>query len=459
LTSETHSTGSAPGAAAEEPRRPIYSWYVVSVLTIAYILSFIDRQIITLLIGPIKQDLGLTDTQMSYLIGLSFAIFYTVFGFIIALAADRFNRRNIITAGIVIWSLMTAACGLARGYGQLFFARMGVGFGEGALSPAALSIISDYFPREKLARAISVYSMGIAVGSGIALLVGGSIIEFVSSVAMVTLPIVGELRPWQAAFVIVALPGIPVALLMFTVREPARRGRIAGSVTGPAWSLGPAASHFRQHWQTYGGIYLGMSVMTIMAYGVGGWIPEHFRRSYGWGIGQISLGYGLILIVFGPIGALLGGWMADRFYRKHDDGYLRAGLVGLALLVPGYSLFALMPSPWLSLLLLIPATLGGAIPTTVAAASLMQVTPNEMRAKASALYYFVISIVGLGLGPTSVALLTDFYFGDEARLRHSLAIVATVAGLAATAVLLWVRPHFRGSVGAARAWSGEAGRG
>ncbi len=429
-----------------------YPWYVVSVLTLAYILSFIDRQIITLLVGPIKQDLGLTDTEMSWLLGLSFAFFYTVFGFLIALAADRLNRRNIIVAGIAVWSVMTAACGLARGYGQLFVARMGVGFGEGALSPSALSMISDYFPREKLARAISVYSTGIAVGSGIALLVGGAVIEMVSASDTISLPLVGELRPWQAAFIIVALPGLPVALLMLTVREPERRGRLGAVAGAPSWSLAPARRHLLDHWRSYGGIYLGMSVLTIMAYGIGGWIPEHFRRSYGWNIGQISLWYGLILVCFGPVGAFLGGWMADRFYRTRDDGYLLSGLVGLVLLVPGYALFALMPTPWLSLLLLVPATIGGAIPTTVASASLMQLAPNDMRAMVSAIYYFVISIVGLGVGPTSVALLTDFYFRDEAMLRYSLVVVATIAGLAAVAILLWVRPHFRASVRAARAW-------
>lgn len=435
------------------PRRTgAYPWYVVSVLTLAYILSFIDRQIITLLVGPIKQDLGLTDTEMSWLLGLSFAFFYTVFGFLIALAADRLNRRNIIVAGIAVWSVMTAACGLARGYGQLFVARMGVGFGEGALSPSALSMISDYFPREKLARAISVYSTGIAVGSGIALLVGGAVIQMVSASDTISLPLVGELRPWQAAFILVALPGLPVALLMLTVREPERRGRLGAEAGAPSWSLAPARRHLLDHWRSYGGIYLGMSVLTIMAYGIGGWIPEHFRRSYGWNIGQISLWYGLILVCFGPVGAFLGGWMADRFYRTHDDGYLLSGLVGLVLLVPGYALFALMPTPWLSLLLLVPATIGGAIPTTVASASLMQLAPNDMRAMVSAIYYFVISIVGLGIGPTSVALLTDFYFRDEAMLRYSLVVVATIAGLAAVAILLWVRPHFRTSVRAARAW-------
>jgi MFS family permease len=246
-----------------------------------------------------------------------------------------------------------------------------------------------------------------------------------------------------------------VALLMLTVREPVRRGRLqAGEPVG--WNLGPAGTQLRNHWCTYGGLYVGMSVMTIMAYGIGAWIPEHFRRSYGWNIGQVSLWYGLILVIGGPVGAILGGWMADRFYRKHDDGYLRAGLVGLALLLPGYCLFAVMPNPWLSLLFLVPATLGGAIPTTVATACLMQVTPNEMRAVVSALFYFVISVVGLGVGPTSVALLTDFYFHDEAMLRYSLTIVAVVAGLAAVALLLWVRPHFRRSVVAAREWSGEA---
>jgi len=443
--------------AAPPQHSPAYAWYVVSVLTLAYICSFIDRQIITLLVGPIKKDLGLSDTEMSYLLGLSFAIFYTLFGFLIAIAADRLNRRNIIAAGIFLWTVMTAACGLARGYGQLFLARMGVGFGEGALSPSALSLISDYFPRHKLARAISVYSTGVSVGSGIALLLGGTVIGMVSGLETVVLPVIGEHRPWQAAFVIVALPGLPIALLVFTIREPVRRGVLEPA--GNRWSLRPAFGHLRAHWQTYAGIYFGMSVLTIMAYGIIGWIPEHFRRTYDWSIGQVSLWYGLILIVFGPVGAFYGGWLADRLFRRHDDGYIRAGLIGLGFLVPGYALFAVMPTPWLSLLMLIPATIGGAMPTTVASASLMQVAPNDMRAMVSALFYFVISIIGLGLGPTSVAALTDFYFRDEAMLRYSITIVAVVAGLLAVVLLAWVRPHYARSVAAARAWSGETAGG
>jgi len=444
-----------PGSASAESDarawRPAYPWYVVTLLTLAYICSFIDRQIITLMIGPIKQDLGLSDTQVSYLIGLSFALFYTVFGFLIAIAADRLNRRNIIVAGILIWTVMTAACGLARSYGQLFLARMGVGFGEGALSPSALSMITDYFPRERLGRAIAVYSTGIAIGSGIALLVGGTVIELVSSADTVTLPLVGELRPWQAAFIVVSLPGLPIALLMLTVREPRRQG--TSSPAGPgasAWSLRPTLGHLFSHWRTYSGIYFGMSVLTIMAYGIIGWIPEHFRRSYDWSIGQVSLWYGLILIVFGPLGAFFGGWLADRWSRRYDDGYLRAGLAGVALLLPGYALFALMPSPWLSLALLVPASIGGAMPTTIAAAALMRVAPSDMRATVSALFYFVISIVGLGVGPTSVAALTDYYFRDESMLRYSIALVAVTAGLAALAILAWARPHFGASVAASR---------
>jgi len=446
------SAASAQGEGGGQAWLPTYRWYVVTLLTLAYVCSFIDRQIITLMIGPIKQDLGLTDTQVSYLIGLSFALFYTVFGFLIAIAADRLNRRNIILAGILIWTVMTAACGLARSYGQLFLARMGVGFGEGALSPSALSMITDYFPRERLGRAIAVYSTGIAIGSGIALLVGGTVIELVSGTETVTLPLIGALRPWQAAFVLVSLPGLPIALLMLTVREPRRHGPTSRAHPGTGdWSLRPALAHLSANWRTYSGIYFGMSVLTIMAYGIIGWIPEHFRRSYDWSIGQVSLWYGLILIVFGPLGAFVGGWLADRWSRQYDDGYLRAGLAGVALLLPGYALFALMPSPWLSLALLVPASIGGAMPTTIASAALMRVAPGDMRATVSALFYFVISIVGLGAGPTSVAALTDYYFRDESMLRYSITIVAVSAGLAALAILAWARPHFGASVAASRA--------
>jgi MFS family permease len=205
-----------------------YAWYVVVVLTIAYTVSFIDRQIMALMVEPIRRDLEISDTQMSLLLGLAFAVFYTLLGIPIARLADRYSRRGIIAAGIAVWCFMTAACGLSRNYAQLFLARVGVGVGEAALSPSALSMMSDYFPKETRGRAVAFYTMGISMGVGLAMILGGQVIALVSQAPPVTLPVVGQLFAWQTVFVVVGLPGILVAALMLTVREPPRKGRMTG---------------------------------------------------------------------------------------------------------------------------------------------------------------------------------------------------------------------------------------
>jgi MFS family permease len=212
-------------SAADSPwPKPLYSWYVVGVLMLAYTNSFIDRQILSLLIEPIRRDLQITDTQVSLLAGLAFTIFYTLMGVPIARLADQKNRRTIIAIGIASWSVMTASCGLARNFWHMFLARVGVGVGEATLSPAAMSMISDYFPVGKLARAISIYSMGVYFGAGLALIIGGMVVKLVIEAGNVVLPVVGEVFPWQMTFFFVGLLGIPIFLLMLTIREPVRRG-------------------------------------------------------------------------------------------------------------------------------------------------------------------------------------------------------------------------------------------
>ena len=221
---ETPPAASVPTDAQPAWANPLYAWFVVLVLTIAYTCSFIDRQILTLLIEPIRRDLHITDTQVSLLGGLAFSILYTTLGIPIARLADQTHRRNLMAAGLAFWSIMTATCGLARSFWGLFAARIGVGVGEAALSPAAFSLLADYFPPQRLARAISVYSMGLYFGAGLALMIGGSVVKAVSSAPVHELPIIGEVFPWQMTFFAVGLLGLPALLLMFTIREPVRRG-------------------------------------------------------------------------------------------------------------------------------------------------------------------------------------------------------------------------------------------
>jgi MFS family permease len=428
-----------------------YAWYVVGVLTFAYMVSFLDRQVMALLIEPIRHDLGLTDTQISLLLGLAFSIFYTLLGMPIGRLADRASRRGIIAVGITIWCVMTAACGLARNFWQLFLARVGVGVGEAALNPSALSMISDYFPRERRGRAISVYNMGVALGAGIAYIVGGWIIGVVSSAPPLELPVVGQLFPWQTVFLVVGLPGLLIAILMATVREPTRKGRI--TVTDAA---GRQTEHItiRQtlqfillRWRTYATHMLGMSVVTIIGYGLFFWIPTTFIRTWGWAITDISLAYGIVNLVCGPLGVILAGNIADRRYQRGEkDSLMRTCLAFMLIFIPASAAAPLMPTGELAIAVLLPSAIGGAAVTATGAAALMMYTPNQLRAQVTALYYFVINVLGLTLGPTAVALVTDYGFREDGALRYSLAIVCAGAGAFAVGFLVANLKFYRQSV-------------
>ena len=433
-------TQQSVSARDEYPEAP-YAWYVVGVLTLAYMVSFLDRQVMALLIDPIRRDLDLSDTQISLLLGLAFSIFYTLLGLPIGRLADRRSRRGIIAVGITIWCFMTAACGLARNFWQLFLARVGVGVGEAALNPSALSMISDYFPRERRGRAISVYNMGVSLGAGIAYIVGGWIIGLVNSAPPVSLPVVGELFAWQTVFLVVGLPGLFIALLMATVREPSRKGRItvtdASGRETQQISIREALRFIGARWRTYGTHMLGMSVVTIIGYGLFFWVPTMYIRTWNWDITEISFAYGLVNLIFGPIGVMLAGTIADRRYRRGEkDSLMRVCLAFMLIFVPASALAPLMPSGELAIAVLIPSAIGGAAVTAAGAAALMMYTPNQLRAQVTALYYFVINVLGLTLGPTAVALVTDYGFGDDAALRYSLAIVCAGAGAFALGFLV-----------------------
>ncbi|MGI9295671.1 MAG: MFS transporter, partial [Pseudomonadales bacterium] len=243
---------------------PAYAWYVTLLMMVLYMFSFLDRTIIVLLVEPIKRDLHITDTQISLLYGFAFAIFYTFLGIPIARLADYKNRRTIIAFGVLIWSAMTALCGLARNFGHLFAARVGVGVGEAALSPAAYSLIADSFPEEKRAKAMSVYTMGLYLGVGLALVLGGLVIDFFEQAGTVTLPLVGELYSWQLTFVAVGAPGLLFFLLMMTVREPTRKG-IAATNDAPI-PLRDAMGWFTTRWRFYLSFYAAMAFLTMYSY-------------------------------------------------------------------------------------------------------------------------------------------------------------------------------------------------
>jgi len=434
---------------------PAYGWYVVCILTFAYVFSFLDRQILALLIEPIRKDMDISDTQISLLLGLAFSIFYTLLGIPIGRLADRKSRRGIIAVGITIWCLMTAACGLAKNFLQLFLARVGVGVGEATLNPSALSLISDYFPREKRGRPIGFYNMGVSLGAGTAMIIGGQIIAWAFESPSFNVAVIGELRPWQLVFILVGLPGLFIALLMATIKEPKRQDQLktAGD-KGDGLPLKEVVQFLKERKATYISLFLGMSVVMIVGYGYLFWIPTMFIRTWGWSISEVSLAYGVIVLIFGPIGVNFAGWLAEKLYNDgRRAGHMRVTILGCWILVPSAVLAPLMPTPELALLMLVLVTLGGAMPSATGAAALMMIVPNQMRGQTVALYYFVTNVLGLTLGSSAVAMVTDYVFKDDTALRYSIAWVSGVTGIFALCMLWYNLRHYRESVIEADSWS------
>jgi len=431
----------------DAPRSGAYAWYVVAVLLLAYTLSFIDRMILSLLVGPIRADLGISDTQMSLLMGFAFAIFYSVLGIPLGWLADRGSRRGIIVAGVAAWSVMTAVCGLARSYGSLFLARIGVGVGEATLSPAAYSLLGDYFPREKLGRAMAVYSIGVPLGSGIALVAGALVVRFVTEGPALIMPLLGEMQPWRLAFVVIGLPGLLVALLIaLTVREPQRTGQKAGV------ERGEFTTFLKQHPAAIAAHFGAMSMIALVMYGAMAWIPQFLHRTYAMPVHEAGLWFGGATALCGACGLMLGGWMADGLYRRgFKDGHLRVIRLNAVALLPLLIGMALAPTAAIALALMVLTMLLGTIHGGVAGAALQMITPNRLRARMVALYFLVANLIGLGCGPTAMALVTDRVFGEDTALRYAIALVTAVAMPVSVALASWGMKPFTRAVVAAEA--------
>ena len=431
------------------------AWSTVAILMLAYVLSFIDRQILNLLVGPIRRDLVISDTQMSLLMGLSFALFYTVCGIPLGRLADTKSRRGLIAIGVLFWSAMTAACGMARLYWQFLLCRIGVGVGEAALSPAAYSLIADSFPAERRATAISVYSMGVYLGSGLAFLLGGLVIKFASAQGDVLLPVLGEVRPWQLIFLILGAAGVLFSLLLLAVREPTRRGVGAGV----AVPLAEVGRYLRANRRTVLYHNFGFAGLAFAGYGSAAWIPTFFIRTYGWDAGHVGVVYGSIVAVFGCLGIVFGGRLADWMAKRgRTDANMRVGLYAAMAALPCVASFPLMDNALWAAVLMAPTVFCLSMPFGVAPAAIQEIMPSAMRGQASAIYLFVITLIGLGIGPTAVALVTDYLFADDQALRYSLLIVSTLAVSSSLFLLAKGLQPYRESVLHLQQWAAQPGR-
>ncbi len=442
--------------------RPLQYWYVVFVLMLAYILSYVDRSILTLLVEPIRTDMGFSDVEISLLHGFAFAVFYSFMGYPIGRYADSHHRVRVVAVGIALWSLMTAACGLVKNFASFFLARMGVGVGEAALNPAAYSIITDYFPEDSLSRGISTYVMGTYMGFGIAYLVGAGVLGLVGDSPGLDLPLIGHLHAWQLAFFIVAAPGAFLLLLLLTVREPRRKGRLHGDGS----PVRPVPfKEFRTfvvcNWRTFACHAVGFGCLGIMVNGMALWTPTFLTRTYGWDIVEAGTAYGLVLLLFGAGGIYFGGWVADRLNaRGHGSAaFTTSAWCAVGAVVPA-GLFPLMASAEVALAVMVPMVFFSAAPWGVAVSALQQFTPNELRGQVSALLYlFPVNLIGIGLGPSLVALITEWVFMDPAALRYSMSIVGCVASLLAVlSLFLGITPFAESLAGARRGWRLQATR-
>ena len=411
------------------------AWFTLGVLVVAFIFSFIDRIIIALLVDPIKRDLEITDVGIGLLQGLYFAVFYTVVGLPIGRWADRYSRRLIIGSGIAIWSVATALCGLTRSFTQLFLARVGVGVGQAALSPAAYSMLADYFPKDKMGRAIGIYQSGAFFGIGIAFLIGGFVIRLVSDTESIAVPLIGSVSQWQLVFLVVGLPGLLVALLMFAVKEPVRRGKLPGHDDGIP--LGKVLRYAGHNWRIFLLHFAGFSLLAVPITNIVTWAPAYFSRSLGYTPPEAALTLGTILLVLSPAGVYCGGWLADRLQQRgYADAPLRVGIGAALLLLPLSFLSTTVTNPNLALILFCPFIFCASLSIAVAPAALQLVAPNQMRAQISATWMLVMNLITATVGPTGLGFITVWVFADAQAVGYSMALVNCVC-MPLAALALW----------------------
>jgi len=430
-------------AAAPAAHGSAYRWWVVFLLFLAYTLGSIDTRIMTLMFGEIRADLKLGDFEMSLLQGFATVLFVAVAGVPVGRIVDRIGSRGkFLALGVVFWSLATALCGLARSFGQLFLGRVAVGVGETTLGPSAYSLISDYFGPRRRALAISVYALGYPVGGGLGLVIGGLVLKAAQGWGDVILPWIGLVRPWQMAFFIVGLPGLVVALLVASIREPARQAPPPSMAEG-APSLREAAAFLVRRRRIYASLMLATGLLGTLAIGTAIWYPTFLIRTYGMTPSEAGYAFGTLMIVCGVAGNLSGGWLSGALMaRGMIDANPRIMIaVTLAKVVP-LVVGPLMPNATLALACMGLATFIGQFSNGVAFAALQDITPSRMRGQVSALAALMVAVLGTALGSSLIAAVTQFVFGQDGDLRYSISLCAAViAPVAALLFFVAMRPY------------------
>jgi MFS family permease len=410
---------------------PMRAWMTVLICMFGYLISFIDRQILTLLIGPIGNDLDLSDLQFGLLSGLAFSIFYGLLGLPIAGLADRHSRPMVISVGMVIWSTATAACGLATNFLYLFVARMAVGVGEAALTPASYSLIADLFSRERLGRALAIYSLGSFFGAGLAMIVGGAVIGIVTAYMPQMPQALSLLRPWQIVFIIVGLPGVLLSMVvLFAVPEP--RQRISEQRPSFAELLGFIRAQRRMLMPCF----FGFAFYGMALYGVLGWSPAYLMRIHGISASEAGYRLGILVLLTGPAGVLASGWLTDRLWTiGHRDAAFRTGVIGAACTAAGAAMIPFCATLNQALVALAITFFFASFPMPPSASVLQIAAPKYLRSRISAMGMLVNTFVASALGSAVIGALNDHVFGGHGGTGLSMS-VTIIFGAGMAAILL-----------------------
>jgi MFS family permease len=412
----------------------------VALLALASVGSQFDRTVINLMVEPLKQTFSLDDTHFGMLQSIPFGIFYVLACVPIGRMADRYSRRVIIATGITLFGLFAMASGLARSFIQLFLTRIGVAVGEASLTPAALSMLSDLFPAQRLGRPVSGFLMSAPVGQALAFMGGGSLLQWLSSSSVLANGPLSRLAPWQAAFIIVGAPVLLLVPFFILQREPARRGPGA---SGPL-PLRDIAQVLRTRAAALVPMFAGFAMVNLVSNAFFIWTPALLHRSYGWNTARIGLTFGLIVLFCGTAGVFFAGWLSDQLaLRGRLDAQLRVAAYGYV----GCGLFGalapLMPTAPAALAMLAPAIFFSNMPYSCAGTAIQLIIPNRARAQVTAIYVTFTTLVGLVVGPIVIGLMTDHVFRDPADVRYSLAIVVAIAAPAMVVLILTALRPFR----------------
>lgn len=420
------------------------SWYVLAILSFSYALAFVDRQLLNLILDPIKHTLAVSDTELSLIQGAAFVLAYLATAPLFGRLVDVTNRRNVLLFGICAWSICTAFCGKADSYVELFIARVGVGASEACVFPVGCSLIGDYFSERRAPRAISIFMASQWIGAGFSLVAGGIVIAFANDMRL-HFPIFEKFAAWQMAFVIVGLPGLLLAgIVLLTVREPSRRVMLTATTDDRQFTIREATAFLWARREFYARIYIGVGMLAVVVLGMPAWLPSFLIRFHGVAPSVVGYRLGILSVIFGSTGVLLGPSVARLLERKgYEDAQLRAAALSMVATFVFCAAIPFAPGPAGALVAIAGAIFSFSLPIGIMAAATQLCTPSRLRGSVASLYTFSSQLIGFGFGPTVIALVTDKVFGNPRMVGYSLGIVCCIASALAAWLVFSALPHYR----------------